>query len=275
LYRSPDLRQWEYLGPLCTGFAKNWECPGFFELGGKHVLFVSPHGPVKYSVGEYRDHRFTPGEWRPLNLGEGAFYAPNSMEDAQGRRILWGWILGGGTKGYPWNSCLTLPRILTLRDDNRLSIAPAPELEQLRGKQWAFSDIALAPDGANPLAEVHGDCLEILAEIEPGNTDEVGIEVLRSPGGEEKTEIVFDHVRLRLSAGDQTGDFQILPGEEILKLRIFVDRSVIEVYANDREAMVCRAYPKREDSRGVRLFAKGETARFRVLNVWEMNSIWK
>jgi beta-fructofuranosidase len=275
LYRSLDLRLWEYLGPLCVGFAKNWECPGFFPLGDKHVLFVSPHGPVKYAVGEYQDHHFTPGEWRPMNLGEGTFYAPNTLLDPQGRRILWGWITGGGSPDHPWNGCLTLPRVLTLRDDLRLGIAPAPELELLRGNHWSFNDITLSPDSENPFAEVQGNSLEILAEIEPANADAAGIEVLRSPDGEEKTVILFDNVHLRLEVGDQTGDFQILPGEDTLKLHIFVDRSVIEVYANNREALVCRAYPKRPDSLGVRLITQGETARFRKVDVWTVNSIWR
>lgn len=275
LYRSPDLRQWEYVHPLCVGFGKNWECPNFFPLGDKHVLVVSPHGQVKYSVGKYEDHKFTPGEWRPLNLGEANFYAPNCMEDPQGRRILWGWIIGGGSQGYPWNSCLTLPRVLTLRPDNSLGMEPAPELAALRGKHLGFKDLAVGPKDPFVLEGVSGDALEIAIECDPGNVDLVGLEVRRSPDGEEKTAIVYDNVRLRLSAGDQTGDFQLLAGEDTLNLRIFVDKSAIEVYANGRECLVCRALPKRDDCFGVALFAKGEIARFRSVDIWEMNSIWR
>jgi beta-fructofuranosidase len=45
LYRSKDLRTWEYLHPALVGDkAKTgdmWECPNFFPLGDKWVLMIS------------------------------------------------------------------------------------------------------------------------------------------------------------------------------------------------------------------------------------------
>ena len=61
-----------------------------------------------------------------------------------------------------------------------------------------------------------------------------------------------------------------LPADEPLKLRVFVDKSVVEVFANGRQAVMRRIYPSRPDSIGVKLFSNGAPAEVRVLQAWEM-----
>jgi beta-fructofuranosidase len=61
---------------------------------------------------------------------------------------------------------------------------------------------------------------------------------------------------------------------ELLHLRIFVDRSVVEVFANGQQCLTLRAYPQREDSAGVSVFARGGVAKILSLNAWQMHSIW-
>ena len=61
-----------------------------------------------------------------------------------------------------------------------------------------------------------------------------------------------------------------LQNGEILKLRVFLDRSVIEVFANGRQCVTQRVYPTRSDSVGVRLFARGGSATVRRLEAWDM-----
>ena len=215
LYTSKDLLSWEYLNPLCVGFGINWECPNFFPLGDKHVLVVSPHGDVQYSVGEYKNFRFSPGLWRSIDLGgKEGFYAPNCLLDDKGRRIMWGWIIGGGSDGFPWNGVLTLPRELTLRPDGRLGMKPVEELKQLRGKHVPFGEFVLNPDADFVLPDVQGSCLEIMVEIEPGNAEAFGVKVLCSPDGKEETAITYNNNYQNLSAADKSGDFQLLPNEK-------------------------------------------------------------
>lgn len=275
LYKSTDLLEWDYLHPLCVGGGKNWECPNFFPLGDKYVLVVSPHSDVKYSIGTYKDHKFIPGPWRLMDMGgRSGFYAPNCLQDNKGRRIMWGWIVGGGTKGYPWNGILTLPRILTLRPDGRLGIQPAPELKKLRGKHYQFKNVALTPASSNILKNIKADCLEIIAEFEPENAQSFGLEVRCSPDGEEKTAVGYDSVGKRLVSGNKGGSFKLLRGEKKLRLHVFLDKSVIEVYANGRECITNRIYPERADSLGLNLFVRGGTVKVRAVDVWEMKSIW-
>lgn len=275
LYRSPDLRAWEYLHPLCVGFGKNWECPNFFPLGDKHVLVVSPHGQVRYSIGDYRDHKFAPGEWFPMDGSEGGpFYAPNCLEAPDGRRIMWGWVVSGGAEEYPWCGSLTLPRVLSLRPDGRLGVEPAEELALLRGANMHFENIALAEKAPNPLAEVQSDCFELLADIDPGNCDQVGFEVLCSPDGKEKAQIVYDNVALRMTVGAHGGDFQRLPGEKTVRLHVFVDKSLIEVFVNGRVAFTSWHRPPNSECRDINVFVRGPGAVVQSLDIWEMNTIW-
>lgn len=62
----------------------------------------------------------------------------------------------------------------------------------------------------------------------------------------------------------------VLPKDQALQLRVFVDKSVVEVFANDRQAISRRVYPVRPDSNGIRLFAAGGTAQFKTVRAWEM-----
>ena len=82
---------------------------------------------------------------------------------------------------------LSLPRVLGLGDGNRLLMDPAPEVCSRGEPDWVFPGEELAPDRPFALDPVHGDCLEMVAEIDPGSAREVGLKLRRSPGGEEET----------------------------------------------------------------------------------------
>src|SRR5436309_1433673 len=73
-----------------------WECPDLFRLGDAHVLMVSPIPLRKtlYFLGSFREHRFEPQHQGVVDEG-GYFYAPQSFTDAQGRRIMFGWLWEG------------------------------------------------------------------------------------------------------------------------------------------------------------------------------------
>ena len=277
LYRSEDLESWEYLHLLDSGFGNMWECPNFFPIEDKHVLVVAPYNTLQYAIGSYKDDRFErQTAWRPLCLSDNrAFYASHTQLDAQGRRVVWGWIAGPGSAGHPWNGMITLPRVVTLGNDNRLAVAPLPELAQLRGAHVAFPDVQLEKDTPHVLENAAGDAIEIDLTFNVGTSQAVGLDVLCSPDGEEKTRILFDNYALTLAAGDQKGSFQLLPGETQLRLQVYVDKSVVEVFANGRENIICRAYPARSDSKHVRLFSTGDHAEVPQVDVWQLDGIWE
>jgi beta-fructofuranosidase len=65
-----------------------------------------------------------------------------------------------------------------------------------------------------------------------------------------------------------------LAPEENLKMRVFVDKSIVEVFVNNRQCLAIRVYPGRQDSVGVALRAVGRDVRLVVLDAWDMKSIY-
>ena len=102
-----------------------------------------------------------------------------------------------------------------------------------------------------------------------------------SDDGQEETRVFFDaqtnelKIDTNKSGPDDTpsvieaGPLELLHGER-LQLRIFVDKSVVEVFANGRQAIARRIYPSRRDSIGVRLFASGGDAQVHSLAAWQI-----
>ena len=109
----------------------------------------------------------------------------------------------------------------------------------------------------------------------------------RSPDAQEETTIFYDTFdqtlnidRSRSSVNPAVernvrGGRLELRADESLALHIFLDHSVVEVFANGRATFTSRIYPTRPDSRGVDVFAEGGVARLKSLDVWSMKSIWK
>ncbi|MCY4435802.1 MAG: glycoside hydrolase family 32 protein [Chloroflexi bacterium] len=76
-----------------------------------------------------------------------------------------------------------------------------------------------------------------------------------------------------LSRAPETALIRLDP-DEPLRLRVFVDRSVVEVFANGKQCVAVRVYPGRGDSTGVSLRAQGSPAHLRSLDAWQMRSIY-
>jgi beta-fructofuranosidase len=267
-----------------------WECPDFFPLGEKHVLVISPI-PLRrsiYLVGTYADQRFTPERIGEVDAG-GHFYAPQTLRDEPGLRIMFGWLWEGRSqeahKAAGWAGVMSLPRVLSLRPDGWIGFEPAPQIASLRGAHCRWEAVPVARS-EYVLPDLQGDCLEIDAELMPGDAGNCGVDVLRSLDGLEYTRVTYDRARRRLeidrrrsssTAEDQHdihgGDLELADGEP-LSLHIFVDRSVVEVFANGRVCLTSRVYPTRPDSLGVALFAEGGAAEARSVDVWEVGSIW-
>lgn len=301
LYRSDDLREWEYQHPLLVGDKNQhdptwtgtmWECPQLFSLGDRHVLLVSVWHERKtlypaYFIGTIADGRFTPEHSEVLDPG--SFYAPQTFLDEQGRRIMFGWLREQRSRevmaSSEWNGAMSIPWMLTLGDDKRLRYTPVPELQTLRSDHVQFSGIAIDPGEPVLLSRISGDCLELAATMAPGTATSAGLIVRRSPDGSEETRIVYEPSsgtllidRISSSLDDHPDRTRheahlTLTDGEPLQLRVFLDRSIIEVAANERAILSERVYPSRHDSLGLGLFAAGGEATLELLDVWEMGPI--
>jgi len=294
LFRSMDLHHWEYLHPFYksdrrwTDAVEDCACPDSFPLGNSHMLLMHghrPYGQVHYYLGRYENERFYPEIHGRMNWPGGQLCAPETLLDDQGRRVFFGWIREARPwEEHGWASVMSLPRLLSLGEDGTLRIEPAPELEALRHNPRRRESIELSPDAEVELVGIRGDCLEIRLTMEPGDAQEFGVKVRCSPNSEEETAIVCQpqagmlKVELDKSTLDESVDyagvraqeapFQLERGEA-LELRIFLDRSVSEVFANSRQCVTQRIYPTRSDSLAVLLFARVGSASVRLLEAWD------
>jgi beta-fructofuranosidase len=141
--------------------------------------------------------------------------------------------------------------------------------------------------------------MEIVAEIDLKMSPMVEINVLRSANKDEYTRIAFFRERgFRAPAPNQraslitletsyssilpdvqsrapeTAPIILKPGEK-LSLRIFIDKSVVEVFANGRQCVAARVYPGLNDSKGVSLCARGQDAKLIYLDAWQMKNIYE
>ena len=289
LYVSEDLREWEYRGPVLTGDRDTagtvWECPELLDFGDRQLLHVSNYEDVVYFLGEYDDGAFTVD--RRGKLDHGGFYAPQSMRTDDGRLLTWGWAPEARALRAQWDAgwsgTLSLPRELSLADDGGLCQRPAAELTRLRGDRGSADERRLA-DGERQQLDARGRQLELRAELRLEDADAVELSVLETPDGEERTpvrytresEVVVD--RSAASADPRaTTDSQrmpVTPYDAPLSLRLFVDGSVVELFANERHCLTSRVYPTREDAVDVSVSAEGGSAVVADLEWWELGGAW-
>jgi beta-fructofuranosidase len=294
LYRSADLVHWEYVHPICVGDRNEtgdiWECPDLFQLGDRHVLMVSPIPLRKtlYFLGSFREHSFAVEHEGVVDDG-GCFYAPQSFTDDHGQRIMFGWLWEGrdeaAQRAAGWAGVMSLPRVLLPRSDGALGVLPAPELRSLRGWHTRVENTTVNP-ASTTRVQLQGAALEIVAEFLPSQAARFGLKVRCAPDGSEQTRIAYDPRSGWLSIDREQSSLDTavhrephgthvrLADGETLTLQIFVDHSVVEVYANSRACLTSRVYPSRADSVGVEIFARGGPAQLHTLDVWEMGSIW-
>lgn len=305
LYRSLDLTTWEYLHPLLVGDMNGyqpvwtgmmWECPNFLTFGEQRVLLFSVQDTHKdkllyplYVSGTFQKEQFLPQMQGKLVHGD-YFYAPQALRDEQGRTLMWGWLMEGRSKALSqeagWSGVMSLPVMIAPQSEGVLSFKAAPELTKLRGTHWHYDNIELSETRYVLQDEIRNDCLEILAKCEPGQNSAFGVKLRCSPDGQEQTRLVYESVSRCLSiereqssinpAVDRDNCSVVVESaaDELLTLHIYLDRSVLEVFVNDRCYLASRIYPERPDSLGVELFARAGSGRFRSLDIWQLASIW-
>jgi len=179
-----------------------------------------------------------------------------------------------------------LPRVLSLDDLGKLLIEPVEELKTLRTNHRKVAPRSIPPGVDIPL-KLSGTAIELHAEIDPAGSSEYGLRMRTSPGGEELTAIVYRPQRQELAIDiskssldadvvdkqEQSAPLTLADGET-LRPRIYLDQSVVKVFANGRQCLTKRIYPSRGDSEQIRIFAVGGSAELRSLQAWDMKAIW-
>ena len=286
--------EWNYVGDLFAhgiegvDLDEDVSCPELFPLGNRHVLLCISHRlGCRYYIGDWRDEQFYPEKHGSMSWVDNAFFAPESLLDDKGRRIMWAWIMDephfGVRMKSGWSGTLSLPRVLSLDEDSNLMIEVPQEVETLRYGELSLSERVIDSDKDLLVEGLFGNQLEIDLELSSEEAVSFGIKVCVSDAGTEETLIGYNYKSsalfldtLNSGPEDTPKAIESAPlslglGEPI-HLRVFIDRSVVEVFANKRQAIARRIYPAEASSLSVRLFSRGGRARLKHLNSWKMHS---
>ena len=291
--KSPTLDgEWRYVGDLFAhgvegvSLDEDVSCADLFKLGDKDVLLCISHRlGCRYYLGVWKDEQFHPESHAQMSWVDHSFFAPESLVDDKGRRIMWAWILDqprfGARSARGWSGTMSLPRVLSIDDDGELGIDVPEEIEALRQAGFRKEDFVLPAGTDVAVDEIGGNSLELSIDMDSTEDSAFGVKVCVSPEGQEETSVFYDarekllKIDTRRSGPHDTpkaveaGPLELKPGER-LKLRVFVDRSVVEVFANGRQAVARRIYPARRDSVGVRLFSKGAEGHVHTFEAWQI-----
>lgn len=262
LYKATDtdLRHWQYLGVAFThpdADVRNVECPNIAYVDGKWVLLVSVHGRVEAFVGELRNTRFV-AENRSV-LADGS-YASQLFQGTPDRTVHLAWVNTGGHKG--WNGFLTLPSELHVAKDGTLLRTPVKELTKLRGKTTKKADVTV--DGTTELAT--GNSLEIELTLDPVDASRVGLRL-----GSADLEVSFEPETRKLALGGRSAILPYRAVEKGIKLRVFIDRTTVDVYAADGVATLTAHRDARPaGGNAVVAFTEGGSAKAKGITIREM-----
>ncbi|SEO49769.1 beta-fructofuranosidase [Amphibacillus marinus] len=263
VYSSTDLSEWNYQGTLLESnpsLGYMWECPDLFTLNGQDILIISPQG-MEAEVDKYQNVyqsgyflgemdwqwcRFKQsGHFQELDYGFD-FYAPQTFEDEQGRRMMIAWMglpdiepnYSNPTVAFGWQHTMTLPRELVFLN-GKLYQKPLPAYQQLRRELITRH---LTVNGECNDQQLFGEVYELSINIEQ-LTSFFAVHL------REDTEISFHATngQLCLSHGESGygRTLRRLALEQLDSLTIFSDRSSLEVFINEGEyVLTSRFYPK-------------------------------
>lgn len=281
LYRGNSLREWQLdriLAEASPEMGYMWECPDFFALGKEHVLACSPQGIAANGWHNRNLFQcgFIRGTWQPgeeftithpfqeMDNGHD-FYAVQSFLAADGRRVAVGWMdmweSPMPTKQEGWSGLLTLPRELRIDAQGQLRQTPIVELHSLRAGGQDIAKQSLTDRPLTIAEQADSLELEISFDAKASTAERYGIQL------GEACSLYVDRSENRLILARHSSDTGLnsergilLPQGDILALRIFIDRSSIEVFVNDGEAcFTSRVYPE-ANKRQLTLFAERGSA---------------
>ena len=311
LFRCMDdsLLNWEYQKPFLEHDrfrepGDDGACPYFMPIGDGKRLFMhfSHRCAPKYLIGDYdaSSLEFFPFNGGRITSGYWTLVAPSAFPCPDGSvAVLFNMLEGRRHNG--WSGVMTLPRRLTLGGvwGDELRQAPFADYSKLHGEHRRLTGIFLEKGKMQVLPEMQGNAFEMDITLRPEDIPPVlEIGILRSPDGEEVTRIAFFRqkgggyavlpctndsvIMLDTTHACKDPENTLLPEiaavvmekDEPLRVRVFADKSIVEVFVNDSQCVSQRAYPLRPDSVGISLLAQGGSAVVDNIDFWTMLPIF-
>jgi sucrose-6-phosphate hydrolase SacC (GH32 family) len=265
LYRSKDLVSWEFRKPLLTGDRETsgvfWEMPVFVPLGSDHALIVCEvPGRASYWIGKWKDETFTPYDTSPRRLEllnhllsptpcvrqNGQVIAMGIIPDERSSRECW---------AAGWAHLYSLPRVWSTDGHGRLVQTPLEGIERWKEDPARVANVVLEEHHVHELENLSGSCFHLRVTFKRADSHAVSLLLRRSPDGQEQTEIRYDWEigRLTLDRSRSSLDSEVerdaqqeiyFPRtDDAIRFDVFLDRSVLEVFVDERSAFAARIYP--------------------------------
>ena len=288
LYRSEDGYDWKFESIMLSNdgrFGKMWECPDFFTLDGKDVVLVSPQDmlPKDFEyhngdgtlclIGKFDEttKTFIPESDQAVDYGID-FYAMQTVEAPDGRRIMIGWMQNWDTLAHrcndsKWFAQMSLPRELSVKN-GRLYQTPIKELDAMRKNRVEYNNVVINNDTIS-LDKIEGRTIDMELVIRPEDKengykkfalrfaqnerfhtelcfrpDESVLKIDRKFSGSERALV---HQRRCLVNGDA----------DELKLRVVLDRFSVEIFINDGEQVMSAVIFTEQEAKGISFVAEG------------------
>ncbi|MBL7134380.1 MAG: GH32 C-terminal domain-containing protein [Phycisphaerae bacterium] len=278
--KSGDLKNWLYLGKLlhddypanlAIKRTEDISCANMFKIGNKWMLLCISHRlGCRYYLGDFKDEKYLPDFHAMMSWNGNQFFAPESMLTKDGRRVMWAWLLRVPVAP---DGIQCLPRELELPADGVLRIKPLRELEQLRFEEKTESKITVKSGETYKLKNVASDALELKLEFKSPKAKEFGIDVLCDKDGKSGLRISVNAKSKTLKVGPVSAPFALKDGED-LTLRVFIDKNLVEVFANDRQAVMNAPKLVSLDNTGARLFRVDGDLKVEAVTSWKMKSVY-
>ena len=167
----------------------------------------------------------------------------------------------------PFNQQMTLPSELTLHSTEagpRIHMNPVREIGILRTKTYKWENIVLNKTN-NPLTALDGELYEIEVELSPGRESQT-IFSLRD------VKVIYDAAKEKITCNEIHS--RLKPENGVVRLRIFVDRTSVEVYANGGVAYLPLVYMMSPENKNYSATTTGGEVKVKTLHVHELSSIW-
>ncbi len=293
--KNDELTEWGYKGNLFTvpkHKYRNLEVPDFKPLGDKWMFTASTDAPidrVNYFIGEFdADKLKFEVEKEGILDYSGHYYAQESILDDEGDLYMMAWMPGWDRPWLPlymndpiknsnklWNGCFAIPRKLKLVNGNLVQ-QPVEKMKELRADHYTVKPKELPVKGATTAFEVieefSGNQLEILVEFELYNASFCGINLLSDKEGKGGLPIIWSGNLLNVD-GVKVPMEEWKPGET-LKMQIFVDKKLVEVFVNDGKYCISRQVREEYVKGGhVALTSLGGTGKLISLEAWKLKTI--
>jgi fructan beta-fructosidase len=202
------------------------------------------------------------------------------------------WQYANDVPTTPWRSAMSIPRKLELKTTSegvRVIQTPVTELESIRGVSQQWTNKTISPIGDNLLSGISGDAFEINAEFQVNTSQatEFGFKVRK--GGNQYTTIGYDksssslfvdraqsgNVTFNPSFNNGKHSAPLQPVNGKVKLRIFVDRSSIEVFGNDGQKVITDVILPDLTSKDLEIYALNGSVKLNNLTLHPINKVWK